>query len=62
MHALGCDAADALRRLRKESQRRHVKVTEVAADVVAANGGQEQTGKRAVRSSGRGLSTRTRSG
>jgi hypothetical protein len=31
MHALGCDADDALRRLRQESQRRHVKVTEVAS-------------------------------
>jgi hypothetical protein len=39
MHALGCDADDALRRLRHESQRRHVKVTEVAAEIVAgANG------------------------
>jgi ANTAR domain len=45
MHALGCDAADALRRLRAESQRRHVKVTEVAAEVVAAYGGREQKGK-----------------
>jgi AmiR/NasT family two-component response regulator len=35
MHALGCDADDALQRLRQESQRRHVKVTEVAAEVVA---------------------------
>ncbi len=41
MHALGCDAEDALRRLRQESQRRHVKVTEVAAEVVAAYGGEE---------------------
>jgi ANTAR domain len=49
MHALGCDAAAALRRLRAESQRRHVKVTEVAADVVAAYGGQEQQAKRAAR-------------
>jgi len=41
MHALGCDADDALRRLRQESQRRHVKVTEVAAEVVArAKGGK----------------------
>ena len=39
MHALGCDADDALRRLRRESQRRHVKVTEVAGEVVAAYGG-----------------------
>ena len=37
MHALGCDADDALRRLREESQRRHVKVTEVANQVVAAH-------------------------
>ena len=35
MHALGCDADEALRRLRQESQRRHVKVTEVAAGIVA---------------------------
>ena len=41
MHALGCDADDALKRLRQESQRRHVKVTEVAAEVVAAYGGEE---------------------
>jgi hypothetical protein len=45
MHALGCDADDALRRLRQESQRRHVKVTEVAAEIVA--------GARAPRSSAR---------
>ncbi|HEY1624518.1 MAG TPA: ANTAR domain-containing protein [Streptosporangiaceae bacterium] len=37
MHALGCDADDALRRLREESQRRHIKVTEVATQVVAAH-------------------------
>ncbi|HLI40884.1 MAG TPA: ANTAR domain-containing protein [Streptosporangiaceae bacterium] len=36
MHALGCDADEALRRMRAESQRRHVKVTEVAAEVIAA--------------------------
>jgi hypothetical protein len=36
MHALGCDADSALRRLRAESQRRHVKVTEVAGEIVAA--------------------------
>ena len=40
MHALGCDADEALRRLRRESQRRHVKVTEVASEVVAAYGGE----------------------
>lgn len=39
MHALGCDADEALKRLRQESQRRHVKVTEVATEVVAAYGG-----------------------
>jgi hypothetical protein len=38
MHALGCSADEALRRLRQESQRRHVKVTEVAIGVVAAYG------------------------
>jgi ANTAR domain len=41
MHALGCGADEALKRLRRESQRRHVKVTEVAAEVVAAYGGEE---------------------
>jgi hypothetical protein len=34
MHALGCDADQALRYLRRESQRRHVKVTEVAARII----------------------------
>jgi hypothetical protein len=38
MHALGCDAEEALRYLRRESQRRHVKVTEVAAQVIATYG------------------------
>ncbi len=41
MHALGCDADEALKRLRQESQRRHVKVTEVATEVVAAYGSEE---------------------
>jgi AmiR/NasT family two-component response regulator len=41
MHALGCDAEEALKRLRQESQRRHVKVTEVATEVVASYGGEE---------------------
>ena len=40
MHALDCDADDALQRLRQESQRRHVKVTEVASEVVAAYGSE----------------------
>ena len=44
MHALGCDAADALQRLRTESQRRHVKVTEVAAEVVATYSGEQRSG------------------
>jgi ANTAR domain len=39
MHALGCDADEALKRLRQESQRRHIKVTEVATEVVAAYDG-----------------------
>jgi hypothetical protein len=38
MHAFGCDAEGALRRMRKESQRRHIKVTEVARQVVDAYG------------------------
>ena len=41
MHALGCDADEALKRLRQESQRRHVKVTEVATEVVASYGGED---------------------
>jgi hypothetical protein len=41
MHALNCDADRALAYLRRESQRRHVKVTEVAAQVIAAHATQE---------------------
>jgi hypothetical protein len=41
MHALGCDAEEALRRMRKESQRGHIKVTEVARRVLAAYGQKE---------------------
>jgi ANTAR domain len=55
MHALGCDADEALRRLRQESQRRHVKVTEVAAEIVAgakvtkgAKGAKGSTGSRSA--------------
>jgi hypothetical protein len=62
MHALGCDAAEALRRLRQQSQRRHVKVTEVAAEVVAAYGSPEPAGQAAAGSPARGPSTRTRTG
>jgi hypothetical protein len=61
MHALGCDAADALERLRRESQRRHVKVTDVAAEVVAAYGGQGHKGQEAAGSPTRAPSKRTRS-
>lgn len=39
MHALGCDADAALGYLRTESQRRHVKVTEIAARVIEAHTG-----------------------
>jgi hypothetical protein len=38
MHALGCDADEALKFLRRESQRRHLKVTEVAAMIIATHG------------------------
>jgi len=41
MHALSCDAEEALRRMRKESQRGHIKVTEVARRVLAAYGQKE---------------------
>jgi hypothetical protein len=38
MHALGCTAADALQRMRRVSQTRHIKVTDVAKQVVEARG------------------------
>ncbi len=38
MHALGCSATDALERMRRVSQTRHVKVTDVAKQVVEAHG------------------------
>lgn len=38
MHALGCDAEDALRRLRDEARRRDAKVTDVASEVVRSQG------------------------
>lgn len=41
MAALGCDAQEALAHLRRESQRRHIKVTEVAAQVI-----EKHTGRR----------------
>jgi hypothetical protein len=54
MHALGCDADEALQRLRQESQRRHVKVTEVAGEVVAAYGGEDDSKGRAPAAAGPG--------
>jgi len=47
MHALGCDAEEALRHLRRESQRRHLKVTEVAAQIIATSGGGSRGARRA---------------
>ncbi|MBO0806512.1 MAG: GAF and ANTAR domain-containing protein [Nocardiopsaceae bacterium] len=38
MQSLGCDADEALAYLRRESQRRHLKVTEVARKVIEARG------------------------
>jgi hypothetical protein len=46
MHALGCDADEALAYLRRESQRRHVKVTEVAARIIASHPGRGGGGRR----------------
>jgi hypothetical protein len=37
MHALGCSAAEALERMRRVSQTRHIKVTDVAKQVVEAH-------------------------
>jgi len=44
MHALKCDADEALKYLRRESQRRHIKVTEVAARVIATHASGERNG------------------
>ena len=38
MHALGCSASDALERMRRVSQTQHVKVTDVARQVVEGHG------------------------
>jgi ANTAR domain len=38
MHAYGCSAAEALERMRRVSQTKHVKVTDVAKQVVEAHG------------------------
>ena len=42
MHALGCSAADALERMRRVSQTQHVKVTDVAKQVVESHGAVPQ--------------------
>lgn len=42
MHALSCDADEALRFLRRESQKRHLKVTEVAAIIIETHGRGQQ--------------------
>ncbi|HEX4257338.1 MAG TPA: ANTAR domain-containing protein [Streptosporangiaceae bacterium] len=34
MHALGCSAAEALERMRRISQTQHVKVTDVARNIL----------------------------
>src|SRR5262249_60927928 len=41
MHALSCSAEEALQFMRRESQQRHIKVTDVAARVIAAYSSQE---------------------
>jgi GAF domain-containing protein len=43
MHALGCSAADALERMRRVSQTQHVKVTDVAKQVVESHGAVPQS-------------------
>jgi hypothetical protein len=40
MHALGCSADDALRRLRTISSQHNIKVTEVAARIIESNGSE----------------------
>ena len=40
MHALNCSAEEALQFMRRESQQRHIKVTDVAARVIAAYSSQ----------------------
>ena len=52
MHALGCDADEALPRLRRESQRRHVKVTEVAAEIVAGARDSARGARGGIRTAG----------
>jgi ANTAR domain len=43
MHALGCSAADALERMRRVSQTQHVKVTDVAQQIVETQGAVQGT-------------------
>jgi hypothetical protein len=49
MHALGCDADEALRRMRELSQQRHVKVTEVARIIIESQPQAAQGRGRAAR-------------
>jgi hypothetical protein len=44
MHALGCDADEALAHLRRQAQRRQAKVTEVAVQVIASHGSRPARG------------------
>jgi hypothetical protein len=44
MHALGCSAEEALLIMRRESQQRHIKVTEVAERVIATYSGEGASG------------------
>jgi len=46
MHALGCSADEALLIMRRESQQRHIKVTEVAERVIATYSGQAPGGEK----------------
>jgi ANTAR domain len=38
MHALGCSATEALKRMRQVSQQQHIKVTDVAARIIESSG------------------------
>jgi hypothetical protein len=52
MLTLSCDADRALEHLRNQSQRRHIKVTEVAAQVIAEHTSSEMQSRHSRRSSG----------
>jgi AmiR/NasT family two-component response regulator len=38
MHALGCSATEALKRMRQVSQQQNIKVTDVAARIIESSG------------------------